>query len=87
MKEAFLWGVWLSVSHAIQTIHSLVARCAYRIVTIRLGSSTCGHRKLVFLVRTPNPVNRTEPHFDFPLPTAASSSRFALLRSHSTMNP
>ena len=34
-KDAVLWGVWLSVSHAIQTIHSLVTRCAYRIVDMR----------------------------------------------------
>ena len=35
-KGAFLWwGVWLSVSHAIQTIHPLVTRCAYRIVDDR----------------------------------------------------
>ena len=51
------------------------------------SSTCCGHRKSVFLVRTPDPRNRMSPYFNFPLPTAASSSRFALLRSHSTMNP
>ena len=52
-------------------------------------SSTCGHRKLAFLVRTPNPRTVTEPYLDFPLATAASSSRFALMRSslhHESMN-
>ena len=36
--------------------------------------------------RTPNPVTATAPYLDFPLATAASSSIFALQRSHSTMN-
>ena len=39
-----------------------------------VDNSTCGHRKLVFLVRTPNPQTVTTPDFDLPLPTAASSS-------------
>ena len=55
----------------------------------RLAASTCGHRKLVFLKVRSIPRRREEPYFDFPLATAASSSRFALLRSslhHESMN-
>ena len=52
----------------------------------RLCCSSCDHGKLASLVRTPNPRKVTRPYLNFPLPTAASSSRFAPPESHSTMN-
>ena len=57
-KDAFLWGVWLSVSHAIQTIHSLVTRCAYRIVGDRARQRDLWGWKVSFPERSFKSANR-----------------------------